>query len=155
MDLLRRTGADPGVGLGARPALTYTGDRRMETVVESFLLPLAVAAISGAGFMAYRHPDAYFKVAGPISLLAAAVFVFGIGYQFALLNVEPALMSSVGYRDSAAISQALKDEGIPLWAAAVLFAVLLAQLALGHVAQYMQKQRGIDHESAGKADESE
>lgn len=144
MESLNRNGADPGVALGVRPTLNYTGDRRMDAVVVStFLIPLMLMGIGALGFLAYRNPELFVFFAAPAALILALILFGTLTWQMAVMVVTTDIAGAVDYKHDELLAS-LRDAYMLPWSIFLVLGGLVACIyILGNVASHFHDKKGV------------
>lgn len=77
--------------------------------MENFLYSLAAAAIGGLAFLAYKHPEAYSKIYGLITVAIVAAIAFMTGWNFAITVVHQLLLKQLPTETASSVLQSVTD----------------------------------------------
>jgi hypothetical protein len=77
--------------------------------MENFLYSIAAAAITGLAFLAYKHPEAYSKIYGIITVAIVVAIAFMNGWNFAITAVHQQLLRKLPIETASSVSQSVTD----------------------------------------------
>ncbi len=116
--------------------------------MENFVTGLALSAITGATYIAYRHPVLYEREFAPKILYSALgilfiVLIYDAGYDAAVVDLFPHLIDS----DAPEISAFTEDSGIDDSVGLVSLGVAIYSGFLSWLADHMKNETEGRHDS--------